>query len=402
MISATESGEGKIPSHVPRELIKSFDFRTGLGDDPHAAIAALHNGPPIIFSPVHHNTLPESPGTWIPVRAADIRAVLQDPVSFSSNLGRSINKGPKFIPLEVDPPLHTKYRVLMNPLFSPKKILEMEAKIRMVSRELIDKVLPKGGCDFVESFACPFPIGIFIGLMGLPHEQMDQFMEWENLIMRDRSTRATGIKHVCEYLSTLIVQRRHQPSDDLISFVVKCKIDDHPLEDADVLGICLLLFIGGLDTVASSFGFYLRHLALHPLDQKALRADPSLVPDAVEEFLRAYAIVNTGRVATCDTELAGVQIKKGDHVTCSTVLACHDPLEFPDPANVDIYRSPNLHNAFSYGPHRCIGSHLARRELVIGLQEWLARIPEFSIKPGTRPEYSGGGVLSVDKLELVW
>ncbi|MFP6850454.1 MAG: cytochrome P450 [Pseudomonas sp.] len=400
--SAATLAEHDIPAHVPPELVKVFDFRTGLGDDPHATVGALHQGPPIIYSPVHHNELPNSPGTWIPLRAADIRAVLQDPATFSSDIGRAKSRELTLIPLELDPPEHTKYRALMNPLFSPKKIQALEQTVLDVSTSLIDKILEKGSCDFVEDFARPFPIGIFLGLMGLPQEEMPRFLEWEGLIMRQRSTRAEGIEAVCGYLSGLIKARRLEPTDDLISFAVQSQVDGRVLDDSEALGLCLLLFIGGLDTVASSLGFYMRYLAEHHADQQVLREDPSLIPDAVEEFLRAFAVVNTSREATCDTEIAGVAIKKGDNITCSTILACRDPLEFEAPDVVNIRRNPNPHNAFAYGPHRCIGSHLARRELLIGLRECLSRIPTFSIKEGIPPRVAGGGVFSVESLELVW
>ena len=400
--SATDrnSGHASIPAHVPRELVREFDFRTGLGSYPHTTVADLHSGPRVFFSPVHHNAVP-GPGTWVLTRAADIRAALQDAATFSSKITRS-NSGLSLIPLELDPPEHPKFRAIMNPIFSPARMKQLEGKVRDLARELAAKCAAKGECDFVEDFAKPFPVGIFLDLMGLPKENMTRFLEWEALIMRDKQTRAAAMQQVSLYLQELIDERRRNPTDDLITFAVNAKVDDRPLTDAEVIGICVLLFIAGLDTVTNSFAFHFRHLAEHPSDQDSLRENFSLISSAVEELFRAYAVVNTNRYATRDVEFAGVQIKKGDNVTCSTILASRDPHEFDNPNHVLFSRSPNPHNAFSYGPHRCLGSHLARREVISGIEEWLKAIPPFRVKPGAVINAHGGGVFSLESLPLVW
>ena len=398
--STAEHDHSSIPEHVPRELVREFDFRTGLGSYPHTAVAALHSGPRVFFSPVHHNAIP-GPGTWVLTRAADIRAALQDAATFSSAVRRS-NSALSLIPLELDPPEHPKFRALMNPIFSPARMKQLEAKVRELARKLAAQCAAKGECDFVEDFAKPFPVGIFLDLMGLPVENMDRFLQWEALIMRDKQTRTAAMQQVSLYLQELITERRRNPTDDLITFAVNAKVDDRPLTDSEVMGICVLLFIAGLDTVTSSFAFHFRHLAEHEADQESLRRDPGLIPSAVEELFRAYAVVNTNRYATRDIGFAGVQIKKGDNVTCSTILASRDPHEFERPNDVIFTRSPNPHNAFSFGPHRCIGSHLARREITSGIEEWLRVIPRFRVKPGASIRVTGGGVFSIESLPLTW
>lgn len=389
-----------IPAHVPPELVHEFDFRTGLGSHPHSSVAALHAGPRVFFSPVHHNAIAGA-GTWVLTRAEDIRAALQDAATFSSNVHRS-NSGLSLIPLELDAPEHAKFRALMNPIFSPVRMKLLDAKVRELARELAAACAAKGDCDFVEDFAKPFPVSIFLDLMGLPKEHMGRFLEWESLIMRDKQTRAAAMQEVSQYLQELITERRRRPTDDLITFAVSAKVDDRLLHDAEVIGICVLLFIAGLDTVTSSFAYHFRHLAEHPADQQSLRDDPALIPSAVEELFRAYAVVNTNRYATRDVDFAGVHIKRGDNVTCSTILASRDPREFERPNEVVFTRSPNLHNAFSYGPHRCLGSHLARREIIAGIEAWLAAIPPFKLRPGAVINAHGGGVFSLDSLPLVW
>jgi cytochrome P450 len=395
-----DSGHPPVPAHVPAELVREFDFRTGLGNHPHTSVAALHDGPRVFFSPVHHNAIP-GPGTWVLTRADDIRAALQDAATFSSKVMRS-NAGLGLIPLELDAPEHPKFRAIMNPIFSPARMKDLETKVRDLARELAARCAANGECDFVEDFAKPFPVSIFLDLMGLPKENMGRFLEWEALIMRDKRTRTAAMQQVSLYLQELITERRRNPTNDLITFAVTAKIDDRLLSDDEVIGICVLLFIAGLDTVTSSFAFHFRHLAEHPEDQESLRKDASLIPAAVEELFRAYAVVNTNRYATRDVEFAGVHIKKGDNVTCSTILASRDPREFDNPNQVIFTRSPNLHNAFSYGPHRCLGSHLARREISAGIEEWLKVIPPFRVKPGAVINAHGGGVFSLESLPLVW
>jgi cytochrome P450 len=398
--STAERDHPSIPEHVPKELVREFDFRTGLGNYPHTAVAALHSGPRVFYSPVHHNAIP-GPGTWVLTRAADIRAALQDAATFSSQVRRS-NSALALIPLELDPPEHPKFRALMNPIFSPARMKQLEAKVRELARKLAAQCAAKGECDFVEDFAKPFPVGIFLDLMGLPVDNMARFLEWEALIMRDKQTRTAAIQQVSLYLQELITARRRNPTDDLISFAVNARVDDRPLTDSEVMGICVLLFIAGLDTVTSSFAFHFRHLAEHEEDQESLRRDPGSIPSAVEELFRAYAVVNTNRYATRDIEFAGVLIKKGDNVTCSTILASRDPHEFDRPNEVIFTRSPNPHNAFSFGPHRCLGSHLARREISAGIEEWLRAIPRFRVKPGASVRATGGGVFTLESLPLTW
>lgn len=389
-----------VPDHVPTELVCEFDFRTGLGDRPHEAVAKLLAGPRIVYSPVNHHHKPGI-GTWIPTWAEDIRAVLQNTEAFSSKVVRS-NSDLALIPLEMDPPEHGSFRNLMNPLFSPARVKVLDEKIRARARALAQRCVEQGRCEFVNDFARPLPVGIFIDLMGLPQTEMGRFLAWENLIIRDMESRAMAMQEVAAYLQGLIAERRAAPTDDLISFAVKGQVDGRPLTDAEVMGVCVLLFMAGLDTVTSAFSFQLRHLAENPEDQQRLRDLPALIPSAVEEMFRAYAVVNTTRYATRDVELAGVMIKKGDNVTCSTILACRDPREFENADKVIFERTPNAHNAFSYGPHRCIGSHLARRELVAGIEEWLKLVPAFRLEPGAQLNANGGGVFSLESLPLIW
>src|SRR6267142_3971213 len=193
-----QSSHPAVPEHVPAELVRQFDFRTDLGSYPHTTVAALHDGPRVFFSPAHHNAIP-GPGTWVLTRAEDIRAALQDAATFSSKIMRS-NSGLRLIPLELDPPEHPLFRALMNPIFSPARMKQLEPKVRELARKLAAQCAAKAECDFVEDFAKPFPVGIFLDLMGLPADNMSRFLEWEALIMRDKQTRSAAMQQVSVYL----------------------------------------------------------------------------------------------------------------------------------------------------------------------------------------------------------
>lgn len=203
-------------------------------------------------------------------------------------------------------------------------------------------------------------------------------------------------------MSDLAELRRKEPGEDFMTFLVSTEIEGRPLTHVEIIGIANLLFIAGLDTVAAAIGFDMYHLAQHQDDQQKLRDDPELIRGAVEEMLRAYPTIGVLRVAKKDVEFLGAPIKKGDWVMCGTYLVNSDPKEFPNPEVIDFEREDNRHVAFGYGPHRCLGSHLARRELIIGLEEFLDRIPTFKIKEGTAPITFGGFVFGVEDLQISW
>ena len=394
-----------VPSHVPPELVQYCDFRTGLEAYPHEQLGKLHDGPRIIYSPVSHQDRgAENRGTWVMTKAEDIRYVLQHPELFSSAQPRAQAMGEswRLIPLEVDPPEHLDYRRLLNPLFSPKAVKLQEQAIRNLAIELSEGLAGKGKCDFVSEFCEIYPVSIFLSLLGLPKSNLPQFRTWTNTIVHDRAGRGPAMLEVKNFLNGVIAERQKDPGDDLVSTITKFEIEGKPLSQEEMMGIVVMLFIGGLDTVVGSLGFQFRYLAENVDKQNMLRDDHDLIGDAVEEMFRAFSIVTTGRIATQDTEYAGVKIKKGDMVTTSTMLSTRDPDEFENPHELDLTRSPNRHNAFSFGPHRCLGSHLARLEVNIALEEWLKRIPEFTVQSDANINALGGGVLGLDSLPLQW
>jgi cytochrome P450 len=399
----------RIPDHVPPELVRDLSIFTAPGmermpdGDPQAALSCLHQGPPVYYAP--HSTY-KGEGAWVIVRADDQRKVLQDAITFSSNRGlftEAMGEEWPMVPLEVDPPAHTAYRSLLNPLLSPQRVMKMEAGARARAVELIESFRQNGSCEVMEEFAFPFAVNIFLQFLGLPDSSRPQFLAWaDKLLHGTLEERYAAIRTIRSFLEELADKRRREPADDFMTFVVQAKINGQPLTENEVTGMGTLLFVAGLDTVAAALGFDLNYLARHPEEQARLRADPELIKPAVEELLRAYPTITPIRRATKDLTFEGVFIKKGDVVVCPSMVANRDPAEFPDPDRIDLTRELNRHVAFAYGPHRCLGSHLARRELVIGLEEWLSRIGEFRIKAGTAPITYGGYVFGIENLVLDW
>jgi len=370
-------------------------------------LSKLYSGPRVIKTDAIGLPLGWA-GSWQVTRAEDIRFVLQNPEIFSSRssagFSRLLGEDWDLIPLEKDPPDHGKFRAIMNGVFSPTKINAMEHGVRQRAAELIEAFAPTGACEFVEAFARPFPVSVFMQLMGLPASDASKLndLEYGLLHSADMQERVAAAKGFYTYLSDFIALRRRVPADDLTSFCIQAQIDGRPTTDEEVMGMCYLLVVAGLDTVAATLSLHFRHLALFPEDQRRLRDDPSLIPSAVEELLRAYSILTTSRLVTKDVEIGGQALKAGDRVVCSLPLACLDPDEFADPMTVDFQRSPNRHVAFSYGPHRCVGSHLARRELIIAIEEVLRRVPPFRVAPGSDAPIHSFGIYCVPRLPLVW
>lgn len=398
-------------SGVPAELIRSWSF----GKDPDAyecpfrAMSKLHDGPDIFLNTEPSLNVSAQPGgTWVVTRFELQREIQQRADIFSNkgvaNFSALLGEDWPLIPLELDAPDHVKYRAMLNPLFSPSRFKALEPQIRQSTVDLIEKFRDKGRCEFVQEFGRPLPIGVFLSLMGLPFDQMETFVGWAENTFRGetREIRAAGARAIKDYLTGVIEDRKVNPSDDIIGFLVKQEFKGEPLTYDALIGITFLLFVGGLDTVAATLGFAYKALAEQPELQRQLRADPSLIPNAVQEILRAFGVVNSRRLVAQDVEFHGLPFKKGDSVDLPFALASRDPQQYPDPHKIDFMREDTVTLSFAAGPHRCIGSHLAQIEIRIALEEWIARVPEFRINPDEKTELHLQGVLGVDRLPLIW
>jgi len=398
---------GTIPDHVPAELVREFMFETVPGADRDAVLAvarAARSLPDIFYSPQARR----SQGGWIVTSHSMQREVFQDGATFSSrhnaDFSQLIGETWPMLPLEADGAEHLEWRKLLNPVFSPARMAKLEGEIEQLAADLVDGIAKGKEVEFVSGFSAIFPVQIFLRMFGLPLDQADKLLEWENLLLHstDIAGRQAGARRIVDYMRGVIADRRAAPTDDLISYVATASIHGRPLTPDEMIGVCFLLYSAGLDTVTAMLGFIFKHLAEHPDHQKQLRDDPSLIPAALEELLRAYPIIISGRHATRDIVFHGVEIKRGDEMVLPMMLAGRDGEEFEDPDRIDFARKKVDHITFAAGPHRCIGSHLARRELKIALETWLARIPPFRIAEGQKAVTSAQGVFGVTSLPLAW
>lgn len=394
---------------IPAELIRQWDLQQDPDSAkcPYHAADKLHDGPDIFYNLIQDPRF-DVPGMWVVTRYELQKEVLQNPDLFSSQriaaFSSLLGEDWPLVPLELDPPEHADYRALVNPLFAPMKVNDLEDSVRQAAVDLVEKARAQGGCEFMEAFGRPFPVGVFMRLMGLPLEEMPIFLEWEEDLLRGSNieARVGAASNIKQYLLDLIDKRRKNPVDDLVSFAVTSKISGKPMPDERILGMCYLLFVGGLDTVAATLGFTFREMATQPEQQRQLRADPELIVSAVEEYVRAFGVVTTNRYVTEDAEFHGIQLRKGDRVSIPLGLASRDSHAYDEPHKIDFMRRNTRNMSFGGGPHRCLGSHLARREFKIALEEWTNRIPEFRVKEGESPVVHSTGVWGVDYLPLTW
>lgn len=399
--------QAKIPAHVPPELVKHtklFDRVTIYENPFETFIPQIHEQPRVFYT---HNVFSGPTPGWVLRRGEDLRTVFSDTENFykkgNTRFSKIIGESWDVIPTELDPPEHSGFRRALNPIFSPKNMAALEGRVRQRARFFIDKFKNQGGCEFISDFAIPFPVTIFLDLLGLPQSEMPQLLVWENQLLHgnDQEARISGVKAVKAYLLDVIEQRKKTPGDDLISQALKLEVDGRKWTPEEVFGHCFNLYIGGLDTVSANTGLHFHHLATHGQDQADLRADPTKAADAVEELLRAYAAVSINRICRNPFTLGEVTFMPGDYISLSTPFAGRDPDDFEAPNEIRLDRKPT-HLALGYSLHRCLGQHLARRELWVAIQEFLTAIPAFRLQPGFTVPFYVGNVMHAEKLPLVW
>jgi cytochrome P450 len=349
-------------------------------------------------------------GFWVLTDGTKIRAALQDPATFSSRAIQPTDPDPQYllVPEMLDPPQHTAWRQLLAPWFSPRAVEKMGPAVRRRCVELIEPIATRQHCDFHVDFAYRYPTSIFLELMGLPREDLPLFQQWNDEIhhlpfdvdpKRERALAAQNA--VKAYFADLMEVRRKAPADDLLTAAMTWRIGGQPVELDDLLSMYLLMFQAGMDTVSSQLAYMFWHLATHPDDRSRIADDSSVIPGAVEEFLRFYAFVAPSRQLTRDVSFAGCPMKAREMVFIPLCGATRDPEQFEDASSFRMDRSVNNHIAFGAGPHRCLGSHLARMELQFALEEWHARIPDYRLAE-SQDIQEHGGMFGLDSLSLVW
>jgi cytochrome P450 len=355
-----------------------------------------------------------SPQAVVLSRLTDIEMALKQTELFSSNMDAvDLGNIRPLIPLQVDPPEHAKYRRILDPLFTPREMARREPQVTELVNEMIDRFAVRGECDFHEEFAVPLPCTVFLQLLGLPLEDLDKFLEWKDGVIRPEGATGYDNRHdasasvaqeIYDYFERAIDDHIASPRDDVLSamIAVNFKGEGGTLSREELLDICFLFLIAGLDTVTDSLDCFFVYLARHPDHRHQLVEQPDILPHAIEELLRwETPVPGVARVAMQDVEVGGCPINKGERVSPLLGAANTDPAEFPDPELVDFNRNPNRHRAFGGGPHRCLGSHLARMELRVALREFHRRIPDYEIKPGTQLTYTAA-LRSVESLPLIF
>jgi cytochrome P450 len=327
-------------------------------------------------------------GVYLPTRYEDVRAIAYDPEHFSSRkvIVRETpppnNNGAP--PITSDPPRHRLARMVLLPPFTPQAIDKLTPKARTICNELIDGFIASGCCDAAVDYAQHIPVKIIAHMLGIPEDDGDRFRGWIKAVLEDGITDEAamlqGFQEIRDYFTVHLMERRKNPGDDLISYLSQQMYPDgRQFTDNHVLGSVQLLLVAGIDTTWSGIGACLWHLAKTPADRNRLVAEPSLMPLAIEEFLRAYSPVTMAREVAKETEINGCTFKPGEMVLLSFPAANRDPAMFPDADKVIIDRKENRHAAFGLGIHRCVGSNLARMEMTVAVEEFLKRIPDFDL-----------------------
>ncbi|MCX7864480.1 MAG: cytochrome P450, partial [Novosphingobium sp.] len=345
---------------------------------------------------------------WLLTRQALMREVLSDPENFVSGetrMMRTIGLDWRLIPLEYNPPDHQMYRKVLEPFFSPAAIDALEGAVRQSCDELVAGFASGDGCEFISEFAEKFPSHIFLDLMGMPRERLDDFLAWERGMLRpDAPGQAVeAMTAILAYLEDFLGQQRIRQSSQLMQGIFNARINgERPLDQTEILSTAYLLYIGGLDTVFSTIGWIFWYLAQDFSLQERLRSNPADIPRAVEELLRAFGAASTSRTVARDLTFHGVEMRKGESVNCSLPLASRDPQAYDDPHRIDIDRDNVRHIAFGTGTHTCLGLRLARRELKIVLESLLPRFRNIRIPKGETWSFHTGSVFGVDRLPLEW
>jgi cytochrome P450 len=374
-------------------------------------VAALYERGPVVYSTRYN-------GFWVVTGYPEAQQVLRDPQTFSSWPNNIIPHGAgKFLPLELDGTDHTSFRHALQPLFNPSRMNALEPQIREIVVGLIDGFAARGNAEFISEFAHEVPARAFLALMGWPLEDAPLFSECTDITLlgkpgaseeESNAARYEAAGRLTEYFMKVIAARRDGSveSEDVTTKIIHSPVtldgETRLLADEELCNMFHLLAIAGLHTTQGSMAWGLQHLAARPEQRARLAADLSLVPQAVEEVLRIEAAVSMGRRATADVELGGVQVRADDQVLIVLSGANRDPREFQGSADVDIARSPNRHLSFGAGPHRCIGSHLARVELRIAFEELHRRIPDYSLVPDDGPTSHGSQTRGVMRMPITF
>jgi cytochrome P450 len=405
-----------------------FDPRVFARGLPHETFRRLRDSEPVSWQ-AEHEVLdwPAGPGYWAVTRYADVRHVLRTPEIYSSWLGATQIRDPEpddlaFIRrmiLNMDPPEHNRLRRIVSGVFTRRRLERFADQIAARARQLIGHVVPRGRCDLPLEVTDDFPLLNLSDLLGVPPEDRGLLLKWTNRvigyqdpehaeIVRDSRGRPVNprspamLADMFGYARQLAAEKREHPADDLMTALVQASVDGRALDDAELQMFFFLVVIAGNDTVRSALPGGVLALVEHPGEYRRLRADPALLPSAVEEMLRWHPPVLTfRRTASQDTELSGQRIRAGDKVVVYFASAHFDERAFPDPYRFDVSREPNDHLAFGQGPHLCLGAQFGRLQLRIFFREFLAQLPEVRLDGEVR-HLTSNFINGITHLPLRW
>lgn len=416
MATAVLSDPVSKPDHIPAEAVYDFDMRhdPALLTNPHERVRELlRDAPPVFWTP-------RNGGRWIAIGHAEIFQASRDPENFSSGLmpreqmaammammPKDAPRIPMATPITMDPPEHGVFRGPLQKTFSPKAAIAQREEIKTLCDQLIDQVVDQGHCDFIPAIAEPLPVTVFLKMMGLPQDRLAEFRDLVQEFLAatangDMMQNAALMRKVADAMLDDIMARKDDPRDDIISLLWQTEINGEPMTLELMEDYAVLLFVAGLDTVINGMGFAVRHMAMHPELQDKLRAEPKLIPDAVEEMLRRYSFTIPMRRVANDTELGGWQMKSGEWLALFIPGADLDAREFEAPENYDLNRENKVHIAFGAGVHRCLGAHLARVELQVLYQQMLEKLPTWRLDSDSPAMFHAGNIIAFDSLPIRW
>jgi cytochrome P450 len=382
-----------------------------LANNPWPIYAGLRDHAPAVSAPFSRS---RSGKVVILSRYEDVRKALSSPELFEANGANEMGQQRPVIPLDIDPPNHAKYRKLLDPLFSPRAVRAMANETRAIAKELLAKVVDEGQGDFHADFTVPFPCRVFLNVVGFPPEDLAKFLRWKDALVHAedvaqsddlnvlRKLWAKTADELYAYFDTLLDRRIAEPADDLATRLVNAEVGGEPLTRNEMLDILFLQMAAGLDTVTATLDCVITRLARDADLQAAARSEPEKTRQIVEELLRVETPVSLVlRYATQDMVMHDVEIAKGDLVMLMLAAANNDDREFEDPLTLDVDRDNVRHMAFGGGVHRCLGSHLARLELAVALEEIFAKLGTFKIPDGREVNFVPG-IRTAHSLPLEW
>ena len=395
-----------IPAHVPPELVFDLDMwnlPAGFQDPTQYWLTARDKGAPPIFYTPHWG------GHWVAHGYHEALEAYRDAdffTSFPNGIPARAGGAAKLIPVEIDPPEHQKYRLVLAPAFSPVAVRKLQGQIRNRVTALIAAVEGAGGCDFVEVVSGRLPTSIFIDLMGMPAADFDVIMEKEHAFLRGptEEARKAGADAIFDYIVRFIDAEAAEPHDNMAGVLLAARdAAGEPWTREEIYNTAFLLYVAGLDTVTNMMGFIWRYLAETPAARAYVAANIESVDSFVDELIRLSVPAFNARRVRRDGAWKGVQMKAGEALLCAPMVANRDASVFPDPDRFDPGRENARQNlSFGSGPHRCVGSHLARQEILISLQAWFSRIPDFALAPEADLKPYLGNISGYGALPLVW